>query len=190
LSCPQSVVHQVSLLAGVAVIEAIRAVAGGVEIPGLRLKWPNDVLIAEAKCAGILPESQLGGAAEEVVLVVGVGINLVSHPTDLGRSATDLAAHGLAVTPEVMLEALAGAMQRGLARWDGGRGFAQVREAWLASGGKVGETVTVNTGTERLVGTFLEIDGAGAMIVRDAAGQQRRITFGDVALGVQAEGGR
>lgn len=190
LDCQQSVVHQVSLLTGVAVVEAIRSVSGTKDIPGLRLKWPNDVLIGEAKCAGILPESQLGGASAEVILVVGIGINLASHPTDLGRAATHLGAHGVDVAPEAMLEALAEAMQRRLSLWDGGRRFSDVRAAWLAVGGAVGETVSVNTGNERVVGTFLEIDDAGALILRDARGLQRRITFGDVSLGAAGEGGR
>ena len=121
LACPQAVVHQLSLLAGVAVIEAIEAAAGR-RIAGLRLKWPNDVLIGEAKCAGILPESRSGGGSAEVVVVIGIGINLSSHPSGLGRAATDLAAQGVTVTPDAMLGVLAQAMQRWLGVWDGGRG--------------------------------------------------------------------
>lgn len=182
LPCPQAVVHQLSLLAGVAVVEAIGAAAGR-QIAGLRLKWPNDVLIGEAKCAGILPESQSGGAAQEVVVVIGVGINLVSHPENLGRVTTDLAAHGLNVSPEVMLGVLAPAMQRWLGIWACGAGFAEVRRAWLANGGAVGESIIADTGRERIAGAFLGLDDGGALLLRDGQGAERRLTFGDVTLG-------
>lgn len=181
LACPQAVVHQLSLLAGVAVVEAIAA-AGGGRVPGLRLKWPNDVLIGEAKCAGILPESHSGGRASEVTVVIGIGINLASHPANLGRAATDLAAHGVAVTPEAMLGLLDEAMQRWLGAWDCGQGFARVRAAWLAHGGLVGESLTVDTGRERIAGSFLDLDASGALVMRDTLGLQRRLTFGDVTL--------
>jgi BirA family biotin operon repressor/biotin-[acetyl-CoA-carboxylase] ligase len=182
LACPQSVVHQLSLLAGVAVVEAIAAAAGSTGIAGLRLKWPNDVLIGEAKCAGILPESHSGGRASEVVVVIGIGINLASHPPGLGRAATDLAAHGVSVTPEAMLGVLAQAIQRWLDVWSCGRGFAAVRAAWLRYGSAVGESLSVDTGRERIAGTFLDLDAGGALVMRDTLGLERKLTFGDVTL--------
>jgi BirA family biotin operon repressor/biotin-[acetyl-CoA-carboxylase] ligase len=181
LPCPQSVVHQLSLLAGVATIEAIAAATGAAP-PGLRLKWPNDVLIGEAKCAGILPESQLGAGRSEVVIVIGIGINLTSHPDGLGRAATHLAAHGLAPGPDAMLGFLAEAMQRWLGAWACGAGFPRVRAAWLRHAGAVGESLTVDTGRERISGTFLDLDDGGALVMQDKEGRRRRLTFGDVTL--------
>lgn len=55
-----------------------------------RVKWPNDVLVADAKIAGILVEARsLGGRLPDAA-VVGVGINLrpQSYPPD--ADATDV----------------------------------------------------------------------------------------------------
>jgi BirA family biotin operon repressor/biotin-[acetyl-CoA-carboxylase] ligase len=59
-----------SLVVGLAVLDALE----GSGIAGLALKWPNDVLLHDAKLGGILMElvSAPGGPA----VVVGVGINL------------------------------------------------------------------------------------------------------------------
>jgi BirA family biotin operon repressor/biotin-[acetyl-CoA-carboxylase] ligase len=190
LACTQSVVHQLSLLAGVAVVEAILGAAGDVPLPGLRLKWPNDVLIDGAKCAGILPESQSSGSRAELVVVIGIGINLKSHPAHIGRAATNLAAHGVDVTLEAMLASLAGAMARWLAVWDCGAGMPRVRAAWLQRGGALGESLSVDTGKERIAGTFLDLDPGGALILRDANGLPRKLTFGDVTLAPSMSKGR
>ncbi len=189
LACPQTVVHQLSLLAGVAAVDAIAA-ANGAPVKGLRLKWPNDVLIGEAKCAGILPESQSVAGGSEVVVVIGIGINLASHPPGLGSAATNLAAHGVSVAPEAMLGFLAEAMRRWLEAWKCGVGFPHVRAAWLRSGTAVGEYLTVNTGRERIDGTFLDLDDNGALVLLDAQGGPRKLTFGDVTLAHAAPEGR
>jgi BirA family biotin operon repressor/biotin-[acetyl-CoA-carboxylase] ligase len=185
LACPPALVPQLSLLAGVATIEAI-AEAGGDGLGGLRLKWPNDVLIGHAKCAGILAESLANGVS--VTAVIGIGINLAWHPADLGRAATNLAEHGVVIAPEAMLPVLDAAMQRWLAVWDGGTGFPRVREAWLAHAGPAGEACTANTGTEQIAGTFLGLDPGGALLLRDGQGRRRTVTFGDVAVAAAASG--
>jgi BirA family biotin operon repressor/biotin-[acetyl-CoA-carboxylase] ligase len=146
----------------------------------LRLKWPNDVLIGQAKCAGILAESMSGHQA--VTAVIGFGINLARHPADLGRAATHLAEHGPVVSPEAMLGCLAEAVQRWLAAWNCGADFATVRRAWLERAGPAGEPVSVDTGSERIAGAFVDLDTRGGLVIRDSQGRQRTVTFGDVAL--------
>jgi BirA family biotin operon repressor/biotin-[acetyl-CoA-carboxylase] ligase len=181
LDCPPTAVPQLSLLAGVATIDAIRrATAGGPELAGLRLKWPNDVLIGRAKCAGILCESVAG--PQITTAVVGIGIDLAWHPTAMHRAATDLAAHGCRIAPEAMLASLDEAMQRWLAVWDRGRAFHSLRQAWLERAGPVGEMCTVDTGRERISGAFADLDADGALVICDGYGQRRTVTFGDVAL--------
>jgi BirA family transcriptional regulator, biotin operon repressor / biotin---[acetyl-CoA-carboxylase] ligase len=188
-ACPQNVVHQVSLLAGVAAAEAI-VDAAGAPIAGLRLKWPNDVLIGKAKCAGILPESQMWPGGPEVVMVIGIGINLASHPTDLGRAATHLGEHGVELLPEAMLGYVAASVEKWVDVWRCGEGFAAVRSAWLRYGGAVGESLTVDTGRERYAGAFEDLDDTGALIMRDTDGRTRRLTFGDVTLSNPVSGDR
>jgi BirA family transcriptional regulator, biotin operon repressor / biotin---[acetyl-CoA-carboxylase] ligase len=76
-----------SLAAGLAAIDAIRA-ASGLKAD---LRWPNDVLIGERKTAGILVESKI----EESMLafaVVGIGVNVHqrSFEPSLATPATSL----------------------------------------------------------------------------------------------------
>jgi BirA family biotin operon repressor/biotin-[acetyl-CoA-carboxylase] ligase len=183
LDCPGTAVPQLSLLAGIATLDAIRKAAGGgpeSRPAGLRLKWPNDVLVDQAKCAGVLSESVAG--PEGITAVVGIGIDLAWHPSAMHRPATDLAEHGCRVLPEAMLASLDAAMCHWLAVWDCGRGFHNIRRGWLERAGPVGEMCAVDTGQERIVGAFADLDPDGALVICDSRGQRRTVTFGDVAL--------
>ena len=72
----------VMLALGLAVQEAIAQVTG--LAPDLR--WPNDVLLGEKKCAGIL--AQLEGDA--VVAGIGINVNQSMFPTEVTALATSL----------------------------------------------------------------------------------------------------
>ena len=87
---PPLEVPRLTLVAGVAVAEAILATAA---VPA-RIKWPNDVLIDGRKVAGVLTE--LEAEADRVrFVVVGIGVNLNAtagdFPPELRDKATSLA---------------------------------------------------------------------------------------------------
>ena len=69
-----SALKGLSLLVGCAVIRVLRKI--GLQKPGL--KWPNDILAAEKKLAGILVEIR-GDLAGECELVIGIGLNYQHH---------------------------------------------------------------------------------------------------------------
>lgn len=178
LALPQPKAYQLALVAGVAVFDALGAVLRPLP-PGLRLKWPNDILIDGEKAGGILIESSTGAAG--LSAVIGIGINVGAAPAGLDRPATYLAARGDCPEPRALLDAIAEAMGAWLAAWDEGRGFAAVREAWLNRAHPIGERMGINTGSEQVSGAFLGLDPEGALLL-DTEGGIRRFTYGDVSL--------
>jgi BirA family biotin operon repressor/biotin-[acetyl-CoA-carboxylase] ligase len=181
-ACPAAKVGQLSLVAGVAAIEAIRK-AGALEAgAGLRLKWPNDILIGAAKTGGILVESTAQAGRAGMLAVIGVGLNLASAPAKLAPGATNLARHGLPLSPREALCFLAGAMDAWLEIWNDGHGFALVREAWVARAGAAGEPLTVHASEGPVEGRFVGLDAEGALLIAGPDGRERRFTFGDVTL--------
>jgi len=178
--CPQARAGQLSLVAGVAVVDAI--VKAGSPVPGLRLKWPNDILIGSAKAGGILVESSTLGSGRGLQAVIGVGLNLASVPPGLEAGATNLAAHGLSLSPRGTLCFLAETMDAWLKTWNEGEGFAAVRAGWLARAGAVGERLTVHSAEGFMEGRFAGLDDEGALLIACDDGAERRFTYGDVAL--------
>ncbi|WP_448501015.1 biotin--[acetyl-CoA-carboxylase] ligase [Sphingomonas sp.] len=110
-----------ALLSGVALHDAVMVCAPGVA--QLALKWPNDLMLGDAKLAGILLE-RAGDA-----VVAGIGVNVANAP-DLGdRRAASLAGQRSDVDAAQLLETLAECFERWLKRWRGD-GAAAIRAAW------------------------------------------------------------
>jgi BirA family biotin operon repressor/biotin-[acetyl-CoA-carboxylase] ligase len=171
---------------GVAVIETVREAVQFASETDIRLKWPNDILVNGAKAGGVLVESRTVPEADQapggLAAVVGVGLNLVSHPDDLGRPVTHFEAHGSAPPAHVLLEHIGASPNHWVGVWAEGDGFPAVREAWLKSAHPIGERMSVNTGSGPIDGAFAGIDAEGALLLDVAGHGQTRFTFGDVSL--------
>lgn len=176
---------QLSLLAGIAAHDAIMGLSAGAgKAPDLRLKWPNDILLGDAKMGGILLESAAVPGEQHPAIVIGTGLNLASAPQALDRPVTSLAANGVSVTLARAMSALAWATAEWLSLWNRGRAFDRIRAAWMERAQPVGGVISVHIGADRLSGRFLGIDELGALRMSLASGEERRITAGDVSLGI------
>lgn len=167
-----------SFAASLALHDALTAMG----VQGLSLKWPNDVLLDGGKLAGILLECPAPG-----LLVLGVGLNLIAAPGagDVEPGAVVpvslLAATGLRVTPETMLDALAPAFAGREAQL-AIHGFGPLRADWLRHAARLGGTVTARTMTQTVTGTFEDVDAHGHLILGTATGP-RRIAAADIFFG-------
>lgn len=162
---------QWSLLAGVALAEA-----AGELLPdpaSLRLKWPNDLLIGGAKCAGILAESALAPEGGLAWLTLGFGVNLAHAPALPDRPTATL---GIVEAPEVF----AARLLRRLGHWcavQRASGFAPVRAAWRGHGPAEGEAVTVRgLGQD---GRFAGLAEDGSLLI-EIGGTRRAIPAGEI----------
>ena len=147
-----------------------------------RCKWPNDVLLDGRKVSGILLESQAAAAKGSSVpefVIIGIGVNLASHPQKALYPATSLnMAAGMNVTSEQALELLASSMAYWIGRWKGD-GFSVIRTAWLDKAEGLGQNITVRLPQEEFTGRFIDLDVTGGVKVETDTGQ-RIITAGDV----------
>ena len=181
LTAPGPVQHwpKLSFVAALAIHDAIVEVAATLQ-PRLAIKWPNDLLLAGAKLAGILIEGGEGG--EEGAVAVGIGVNCASHPANTEYPATDLAAAGAPLSPEMLFGALSGKMLERLAQWNGGKGFSSIRADWLARAAGLGEDVRVRLADREIMGRFEALDQGGALVLRLPDGNVTTVAAGDVLM--------
>lgn len=177
---------ELSLVAGVAVIDAIRLKSPLAERAPVRLKWPNDVLIGTAKAGGILVETMMARGEPGFLAVIGFGLNLKTRPEALGHGATALSDHGIPVSADELLDALADRCEHWLAIWDEGRGFETIRTEWMKRAGPLGEGITINLETGPRTATYRGLAPSGALLIETDAGEET-VSYGDVMLVAQID---
>ena len=161
---------QLSFVTALAVAYALDSYAPPEKVS---LKWPNDVLIDQKKCVGILLEN-LGSA-----LAIGIGVNIVTAPDDLPYPAARLM--DVTDTPPAPQDLARNIDRYFFDLFDQWRenGFAPIRERWLARAAGVGEEITVRLPNEEFSGVFEGLDDEGALIVGSPAGR-RTVAAGEV----------
>ena len=179
-ACEARNVAQLSFVAALAVRDLVDG-----RLPGrARCKWPNDVLVDGGKVAGILLESALGPGRRVDWVVLGMGVNLASHPGIEGpiRSTSLAEVAAPAPVPDDALCSVLAALAQRRREWET-QGFAAVRRAWLARAHGLGGPVTVTNGERRLTGVFEGLDEEGALVLAQPGAEPLAISAGDVLFG-------
>jgi BirA family transcriptional regulator, biotin operon repressor / biotin---[acetyl-CoA-carboxylase] ligase len=174
-------VPQLSLVAGVAVAEALETIAPKL----VALKWPNDVWLAGRKAGGIIAEAVTDASQERLSVLLGIGLNLNLRweeiPPELRDKATSVLITTAREVDRVQFAAkLLSMLELRYHEAEFG-GFAAVRAVYERYFALNGRRVTVIDGSKTTSGVVRCLDSDGALILDSKDGPLRILT-GDVSL--------
>lgn len=153
----------------------------------ITLKWPNDVLIDGAKVSGILLET--GQNQNGHWLIVGIGINLISHPVDTPYRATHLLQHiplGELSVPEPIFTGADAVLAVLSAKFEYWRdlysksGFSAMRQPWINRAQGIDEIAHVRLADRSFHAKLLGLGENGELQVEHDNGTIEAIYAGDV----------
>lgn len=176
---PPAQAPQITLMTAVAVARGL------LEATGLTatIKWPNDILIADKKIAGILTEITTEMDAVDYA-VVGLGVNV-------NTTAADLPSEIRSIATSVRIESgsrysrtdlLCSLLQHFESCYETLQrdGFKPIMAQWREMSDIIGRPVNVDVLDVRHTGIVEAVDDDGVLILKDDNGQRHRIFSGDV----------
>lgn len=169
-----------SLAVGVALVRALHAA----DVPGIMLKWPNDVLFQYRKLAGILIEMQ-GDVSGPCAVVIGIGLNLKLSETVLDcidQPAVDVYSITRQLPQRNRMMALILTHLADVLSAFAQQGFSGLREEWKSYHAYQGKRVRIlMPDGMQLEGVLLDVADDGALLLETPRGQ-RRFTAGEISL--------
>lgn len=184
-----------SLLVGLAVISGIAQACDLSESKlhelGLRLKWPNDLLLNNAKLAGILIEGGQAKAGDSTWMIIGVGINLRNTEKIESNLANGLRASSLSQMTDSLPDIeylwlkLIASLEYHLTEFDL-HGFKPCMESWIKWDAYRDQAVCISgAGKDAIYGITKGVDESGALILQQE-NKTIAIHAGDVSLRIQS----
>lgn len=180
---------KLTLVAAVALAEAIIESLKSFGVHSTGIKWPNDILIDKKKCAGILTEMKINSDGL-VFVIIGIGINvnmdLCDIPTELKTDATSLSIElGDTLSREGILQSLYSKIENWYKRYLS-EGFLPIKERWEVLSAIKGAFVRAASSVDGLhsyeEGEALGLDDEGELLIKKDDGTVIAVRTGDIAI--------
>jgi BirA family biotin operon repressor/biotin-[acetyl-CoA-carboxylase] ligase len=166
---------------------ALAARAAIVRLSGVRpdLKWPNDLIVGDAKLAGLLAE--IVSVDERLAVVVGIGVNLTYEGPQNVLATSVRNESGVTISAPALLDILLDELEPRRERLDSSEGRDQIREEYVRALATLGQKVRVEQRSGVVVGTATSIDDTGQLVLT-VDGDEIAFSVGDV-IHVRPDGG-
>jgi BirA family transcriptional regulator, biotin operon repressor / biotin---[acetyl-CoA-carboxylase] ligase len=161
------------LMTGLAIHDVLQGLVN--DRAAVKIKWPNDIAVDDAKISGTLIESELSR------FYVGIGVNLVAEPDQVIFPTTSL---GRFYNMErlALVERIASSWLARFERWTQA-GFAPIAEAYTRNIWRHGQSISIalkEARTKRVDGLCLGVNKAGLLLLELPEGEVRAFSTGDV----------
>lgn len=152
----------------------------GGEVNPLALKWPNDVLLAGRKVAGILPEAiWQGQSLAAVILGIGLNVRIDFAGTELEDRSTSIEQNtGITVERAMLLLQL---LQR-IDYWAMRVADAALLDVWRSRLVTLGQWVNAHGAAGTLNGLAVDVDNNGGLVLQSDDGTIHHVVAGEVTL--------
>ena len=163
---------ELAFISSLSLLQAIKKIAPEADI---KLKWPNDVLLNNAKVSGILLEKGVGK-----YMIIGIGVNVAASPKveNAVYKITSLAEANIKITAQNLLRLFMDSFSQNLSLLQT-QGFAVLRKEWLKNAKNLGKEIIIRQNGKEEKGRFVGIDEYAALLMETSQGV-KKILAGDV----------
>jgi len=169
----------ITFMSAIAVVEALEQALG----MKASIKWPNDIMLAGKKVAGILTELKAEMECIHYVIVgIGINVNNTRFPKAFRDKVTSLS---LELKERVSRVKIVHALLHALERWyviTLGENSQRTFTRWRELSGTLGNRVEVNVGDEILKGVATRLGADGSLYLKLDSGVEKQILAGDVTM--------
>ena len=179
--CQPGALMHLTCATAVAMCDAVEKAAGF--RPGI--KWTNDLVCGKRKIAGVLTELGFDNRGNVDFAVIGIGINCCQQEADFPEDIRSIAGSLTSISGQSIDRAVvAAAMMDALYRMDTEllTGKAHILNRYRKDCITLGKEISLVRGEEIRHGTALDIDDAGALIVRFPDGTAEAVNSGEVSV--------
>ncbi len=177
-SLPPEQISQITLVAGVALAQAIN------EFSRTRafLKWPNDIILNGKKVAGILTENHQNNTHSGIILGIGINVNHSHFPVSLQHIATSMAMENGEIFERLpLITFLVNHLDQEY-RCFLDEGLSPIIDHWNLNSDMFGKQISMTQGTETFSGTAMKLNDQGHLVVMMDNGEEIDFDSGEVTL--------
>ena len=179
--CDASDLMHLTCATAVAMCDAVEATTG--LRPGI--KWTNDLVFGSRKLGGILTGLSLRPDGLTDYAIIGIGINCCQGPGDFPPEIADMAASlSIVAKTEIDRARVAAAMMEALWRMSDTllTGKTEMLDRYRQDCITLNRDVVLVRGEEKRYGRALDIDDAGALIVRYETGEIAAVNSSEISV--------
>ena len=171
---------KITLIAGLAVCEGIKAVTG---LPA-QIKWPNDIVLHNKKVCGILTE--MSAEMEKVnyiILGIGINVNISSFPEDIKNMATSLKIEGgKDYDRKEIVKAILTNLEKYYEAYLNKQDLENLIEKYKSYCLTLGKEVKIIHRNEEFIGKAIDLTEEGELMVEKHDGQVITVFSGEVSV--------
>ena len=177
ITLPQNAEHEdfttLPLTTGLAIHDVLRDLIN--DRAAVKIKWPNDIVVDDAKISGTLIESDANR------IYVGIGVNLASEPEGVIYPTTSLGRF-CDIERLALVERIASSWLARFESWTQA-GFVPIADAYSRNIWRYGQSISIalnEARTVRVEGLCRGVSNAGFLLLELPGGEVRAFSTGDV----------